>query len=666
LTRGEETGYTAAMTRKLLPVAVVSFALLPALAGCVGVVSTPVGAGPTPVGVSAFAAFTTDAFSISYPEGWGAAPCPSNVPVGHDRDLGAEAQACLSTDEMRGPSCVVFFKGAREPAEIAAAYDKIYRDGIENRAWRIDSEQNMTVSGRPAREIVFKKPHGEPTYAMRDVWLPAQGGAYIVTCLTYASSYRTVNGQQVALEDLYAPAFDSIIGSFTIKGESLPTPAAQETRTAGATVEPTAAATAGVEPRPTPGEVAEGGQAGPTCRFTASGSGPIAGWTWLRDEAYRDEARWECAGLPAGALLPVTLTTLVTNRADGGSGYSAPVRVTVENPAGGPDWTAQVYLQNPAPAQKPENSHGAGYPTTGYFVLPASYVGPGGALGLRVERLAPEPNHVAVNEESLHFDAPLPAGAFTADGSVIAGWTWLRDRDYADYGEWRFSGLQPGLPAVLALDLLVTDGVGGGAGYSAPVEVAVVGTATDAAPQVRVVQAQNLLFEAGPGNSGGRGYQAHGSLAVDPIHVDSGGELVVRLARPPGSDRHVAVNRNSVRVVQLGSAAGGGSGGAEATATPATPQDRAACEALGGKWGRIGLNPREQCNLPAADAGKECFSSSECEGLCLAEGYSWDELSDAMRENKIIQTAGKCSAWRIVVGCVPMVEDGLLRPICID
>jgi hypothetical protein len=666
LTRGEPMGYTAAMYRNSLPIAIVSFALLLALAGCVGVVSTPVGAGPTPVGASDFGAFSTDSFSISYPEGWGAALCPSAVPVGHDRDLGAEALACLSTDEARGTSCVVFFKGAREPAELSAAYDKIYRDGIENRAWRIDSEQNITVSGRQAREIVFKKPHGEPTYAMRDVWLPAQGGAYIVTCLTYASSYRTVNGQQVALEDLYAPAFDSIIGSFAIKGESLPTPTGQETRIAGATVEPTAAATPGVGPEPISGEVAEGEQAVPACRFAASGSGPIAGWTWLRDGEYRDEARWECAGLPAAAPLPVTLTTLVTNRADGGSGYSAPVRVTVEDPAGGPDWTAQVYLQNPAPAQKPENSHGAGYPTTGYFVLPASYVGPGGALGLRVERLAPEPNHVAVNEESLHFDAPLPAGAFTADGSVIAGWTWLRDRDYADYGEWRFSGLQPGLPAVLALDLLVTDGVGGGAGYSAPVEVAVVGTATDAAPQVRVVQAQNLLFEAGPGNSGGRGYQAHGSLAVDPVHVDAGGELVVRLARPPGSDRHVAVNRNSVRVVQLGSAAGGGSGGAEATATPATPQDRAACEALGGKWGRIGLNPREQCNLPATDAGRECSSSSECEGLCLAEGYSWDELSDAMRENKIIQTAGKCSAWRIVVGCVPMVEDGLLRPICID
>jgi hypothetical protein len=652
------------MNRTPLPIAFVCFALVLVLTGCVGVVATPVGAGPATVVASGPGAFTTDAFSIGYPEGWGAAPCPANVPVGHDRDLGAEALTCLSTDEARGPSCIVFFKQAQDSAELATAYDKIYRDGIENHAWRIDEEQTITVSGRSAREILFKKPHGEPYYAMRDVWMPVEGGAYIVTCLTYASSYRTVNGQQVALEDLYAPAFDGIIRSFTVKGQPPPTPAAGQTGVAGATAEPTVA-TPEDTPQPTPDEALDGASRAPSCRFTASGSGPIAGWTWLRDEAHRDAGRWECTGLPAGAPLPVTLTALVTNRVDGGSGYSAPVRVTVEDPAGGPDWMAQVFLQNPAPVQSPEDSRGAGYPTTGYFVLPADYLAPDGVLRLRVERPESEAHHVAVNQDSLHFDTPQPTGAFAAAGSEIAGWTWLRDRDYADFGEWRFSGLQPGLPAVLALDLLVTDGVNGGSGYSAPVEVTVTGTAADAAPQVRMVQAQNLLFEAQPGDSGGRGYQAYGSLAVDPVHVDSGGELVVRLTRPLETDRHVAVNKNSVSVVQFGSKAGGGSGGAAATATPATPQDQASCEALGGQWGRIGRNPRDQCNLPAADAGEECRSSSECEGLCLAK-LSPDELDAAMRGDKIVHTAGVCSAWRVVVGCVPMVEDGLLRPICID
>jgi hypothetical protein len=645
------------MNRNPLPTLVVVFALLQALTGCVGIVTTPVGAGPTPGAADASGAFTTDAFSIGYPEGWGAAPCPTSVPVGHDHDLGAEALVCLSTDEARGPSCVVFFKSAQDSADLAAAYDKIYRDGIENRAWRIDSEQTITVAGRPAREIRFKKPHGEPFYSLRDVWMPAEGGAFIVTCLTVADSYRTVNGERVALEDFYGPAFESIIQGFVIVGEPPPTPTAQETGVAETTGEPTVV-TMKDTPQPTPGEVA-------TCRFAASGSGSIAGWTWLRDDAYYDAGLWECTGLPVGAPLSITLTALVTNRANGGSGYSAPIGVHATGPAGGPDWNVQVYLQNPAASQNPENSHGVGYPTTGYFVLPADHPRPDGALQLRIQRLAPEPYHVAVNNESLHFDLPQAADAFAAKGSEIAGWTWLRDREYTDFGEWRFSGLQPGLPTMLALDLLVTEGVSGGSGFSAPVEVKISGTAADAAPQVKMIQAQNLLFEEEPGDSGGRGYQAYGSLAVDPVHVDSGGELVVRLARPLETDRHVAVNKNSVRVVQLGSTVVGGLGGDSVTATPVPPPDQASCETLGGRWGRIGLNPREQCNLPAADAGAECLSSSECEGLCLAE-LSPDELDAAMRADKIVQAAGVCSAWRIVVGCVPMVEDGVLRPICID
>ena len=93
----------------------------------------------------------------------------------------------------------------------------------------------ITVAGRPAREIRFKKPHGEPYYALRDVWIPAEGGAYIVTCQTFADSYRTVKGQQVALEDLYAPAFDSIIQGFVIMGQAPPTPGAQETGVAETT-----------------------------------------------------------------------------------------------------------------------------------------------------------------------------------------------------------------------------------------------------------------------------------------------------------------------------------------------------------------------------------------------------------------------------------------------
>ena len=384
------------MNHHSLPTTIVLLMLLLALTGCVTPTpaqsggaptpdvgaSTPGSGAPTPGVTAPPGVFATDAFSIGYPEGWAAASCAgASVPLGHDRDLGAEPRACLSPTRDRGTHCMVLFKGAEDVVALDAAIDKIYRDGAD-RAWHIESEQQVTVDGRLSRQVVYRKPHGEPYYAVRDVWVPAEGGAYVVTCLTYASSFRTVNGEKVALEDLYAPAFDSILRSFDIKGEAPPS-TAQATGEAGATAEPTSASTEEAAPPPTPTGVTGGTPAAPACRFLASGGDPIAGWYWLRDSAYRDEGVWECTGLPVDAPLPITLTALVTNRASGGSGYSAPVRVTVTDPAGGPEWAAQVYLQNPEPIQNPQNSHGAGYPTTGYFVLPASYLGPGGTLQLR-------------------------------------------------------------------------------------------------------------------------------------------------------------------------------------------------------------------------------------------------------------------------------------------
>ena len=641
------------------------------LSACGGGPATPRSVTPnpnapasTPPAQQTGATFTTDAFSIQYPPGWTAGPCSGgSVSVAHATQLGGKALACLSTNEDRGTACTVSFRGSRDSAEIDAAYETVYQEGTANHAWRVDSKQPVTVDGRQSREVIFQKPHGEPYYAVRDVWVPVNDGVYLLTCLTYANSYRRINGARVALEDLYAPAFDTIIQGFHSTGEASPTSTALA---ANATVTPgSLPLTKPVTPQATPTATGKGGSRGPVCRFTPPAGAPVAGWYWLRDSNYRDEARWECTGLPADAPLPITFTALVTNRSDGGSGYSTPVRVTASHPAGGPEWTAQVYLQNPAAPPNPENSRGAGYPTTGYFALPADYLGAGGTLQLRVGRLAPEAYHVAVNDVSLHFDTPRPSDAYTAKGSASGGWTWLRDSDRKDYGEWRFSGLEPGVSAVLALDLLVTNGPNGGAGYSAPIELTISAPAAGIAPQMLAVQAQNLLFAAEPGNSGGRGYQAYGSLALDPAHITSQGDLVVRLARPLETDRHVAVNRGSVRVVQLDSTLRQDAESSIATATPVPGADQASCEALGGKWGRIGLSPREQCNLPTTDAGKTCLASSACQGVCLAD-LSPDEVLAAMRDRKVILGTGKCSAWRIVVGCIGMVENGVVRAICVD
>ena len=107
------------------------------------------------------------------------------------------------------------------------------------------------------------------------------------------------------------------------------------------------------------------------------------------------------------------------------------------------------------------------------------------------------------------------------------------------------------------------------------------------------------------------------------------------------------------------------------TARPTTsvidiPKDQATCEARGGKWGKIGLSPRDACNLPTTDAGTVCSDSSECEGACVANLSRADY--DRVTKNKvIIDSMGQCTPWRIVVGCLAIVTNGKVNGImCID
>lgn len=96
------------------------------------------------------------------------------------------------------------------------------------------------------------------------------------------------------------------------------------------------------------------------------------------------------------------------------------------------------------------------------------------------------------------------------------------------------------------------------------------------------------------------------------------------------------------------------------------PKDKVTCEAQGGRWGRIGLSPVEQCNLPTPDAGKVCSDSSDCTGMCIAD-LSKADYDRVWRDKAVIQTSGKCAPWRITVGCVPQVTNGKVQGIiCID
>jgi len=94
-------------------------------------------------------------------------------------------------------------------------------------------------------------------------------------------------------------------------------------------------------------------------------------------------------------------------------------------------------------------------------------------------------------------------------------------------------------------------------------------------------------------------------------------------------------------------------------------KDKESCLNNGGKWAKIGLSPKESCNIPTTDADKECFNQEDCEGACLA-ALSYTDRQKAMRGG-VIKTKGKCTPWLITVGCQARVEKGQVSGIlCVD
>lgn len=76
------------------------------------------------------------------------------------------------------------------------------------------------------------------------------------------------------------------------------------------------------------------------------------------------------------------------------------------------------------------------------------------------------------------------------------------------------------------------------------------------------------------------------------------------------------------------------------------------CESDGGTFGPGGISQALMCFKKTQDAGKSCYRSSDCEGLCIAP-----ELT-----NK-----GQCAAQTPQFGCIPIFdENGDQVTICID
>lgn len=90
----------------------------------------------------------------------------------------------------------------------------------------------------------------------------------------------------------------------------------------------------------------------------------------------------------------------------------------------------------------------------------------------------------------------------------------------------------------------------------------------------------------------------------------------------------------------------------------ASPEERAACEAAGGRISREGMLGWEHCVQTYPDAGDACSGSDDCLGTCRHSGEQL-ELGTAAQ--------GTCQIEDVPFGCYAEIEGGKVQPaLCVD
>lgn len=133
--------------------------------------------------------------------------------------------------------------------------------------------------------------------------------------------------------------------------------------------------------------------------FTSNGD-LIGVWYWLRDTAYNHYGKWTFSGLPtttSDGYIYIRFDALVTNKVNGGSGYSTDVKVYEQH---NPEKFVKVHLYNLHPEfQEPAHTYGWGYPAIGWIKVPVKIIPKSGELYIELKRLSPHTEHVAVNKD---------------------------------------------------------------------------------------------------------------------------------------------------------------------------------------------------------------------------------------------------------------------------
>ncbi|HER23880.1 MAG TPA: hypothetical protein ENO17_02350 [Candidatus Atribacteria bacterium] len=148
-----------------------------------------------------------------------------------------------------------------------------------------------------------------------------------------------------------------------------------------------------------------------TNKFRSNGT-LIQGWYWLRNSTLQHYAEWTFENIPSGNTnLTLDINALATNQADGGRGFPARFKLIYGFPGsgsmGGVFQTIDVTLPNTSPSSDP-----VGYTCNGLVTIPRSFIAGATTFFFRVERISPNDNHVAFNQESITLFTEEPSSGY--------------------------------------------------------------------------------------------------------------------------------------------------------------------------------------------------------------------------------------------------------------
>jgi hypothetical protein len=131
----------------------------------------------------------------------------------------------------------------------------------------------------------------------------------------------------------------------------------------------------------------------------SSNGASVGAWRWLRSPGHTATWTFSATELQGMKKVYINFSPLVTNGADGGSGYDTKVMYTI---CGAKTYDGTISVVNPFRPTDPENSGGAGYQCYGHSAqIPISAYK--GARTITVTIAYPFPNgrHVAVSSNCM-------------------------------------------------------------------------------------------------------------------------------------------------------------------------------------------------------------------------------------------------------------------------